>query len=98
MTSSTPAPSDVTISSSPSNDLMDHNIILETVPDETLFCAKYVIQAKSVTHIFAMKATITSSLPLFLHLLLLLSPKEGTQPLPPETKTREDASTTTNQE
>eukprot|EP00957_Ditylum_brightwellii_P160340 12205400-Ditylum_brightwellii.AAC.1 len=60
MTSSTPTPSAVTIRTSQSNDSTDHSIVLETVLDETFFCVKYVTQAKSVTRVFAMKATIAS--------------------------------------
>mmetsp|Transcript_13753 Transcript_13753/g.20336 ORF Transcript_13753/g.20336 Transcript_13753/m.20336 type:complete len:131 (+) Transcript_13753:487-879(+) len=44
MASSTPAPSAIAISSSPSNDSMDHSIVLETVPDEsTIEAAEAVV-------------------------------------------------------
>eukprot|EP00957_Ditylum_brightwellii_P061063 4634616-Ditylum_brightwellii.AAC.1 len=42
--SSTSAPSAITICSSPSNDFMDHSIVLETVPDEsTIEAAEAVV-------------------------------------------------------
>eukprot|EP00957_Ditylum_brightwellii_P170892 13007028-Ditylum_brightwellii.AAC.1 len=44
MGSSTPVPSAVTISFSPTNDSTDHNIVLETVPEEsTIEAAEAVV-------------------------------------------------------
>eukprot|EP00957_Ditylum_brightwellii_P125191 9544021-Ditylum_brightwellii.AAC.1 len=50
MASSIPAPSAVTISSSPYNNSMDHSIVLEMVPDESTIEAAEAVVALGSDH------------------------------------------------
>eukprot|EP00957_Ditylum_brightwellii_P188819 14372699-Ditylum_brightwellii.AAC.2 len=62
MTSSTPPPSAITISSLPSNDFMDHSIVLEMVPDESTMHAAEAVGAKHCYYDFSSSVECTVEL------------------------------------